>query len=296
MIKAGALNFKSLTRLSPFFLDIIRSDYDTRNRMMADIGVEGKVDVQLNCASWKFEGVCMPRLKPLSGESSAPNDTRTQLIDAAERLFAEEGIEAVSLRSIGLAAQQANKVAVQYHFIDKRSLVAAIFERRAPGIEARVSELVETLIGANDRPHLDLLVTALFMPLVESGGDEPNVYARFLLNLLCSRSYWSASNVSLARLMFGMEPVGSSATTHIVRLIDEALPDIPRTVLRQRLCSVTRMLLGAIVNRENMLAAGHAVWPLDLLIDDQFTMIVGALSRQPRDHFTGLEAAAGLMA
>lgn len=214
------------------------------------------------------------------------NDTRTQLIDAAERLFAEQGIEAVSLRSIGIAAQQANKVAVQYHFTDKRSLVAAIFERRAPAVERRVSDLAEALIGPRGEADLDTLVTVLFMPIVESRHDECNVYARFLLNLLCSQSYWSVSNVSLARLMFGLEPEGASATTHIVRLIEEALPLIPRSLLRQRLCSVTRMLLGAVVNRENAEAAGHVVEPLDALISDQFTMMVGALSRPPRAHPT----------
>jgi AcrR family transcriptional regulator len=226
----------------------------------------------------------MPRTRASLQHPPIMNDTRTQLIDAAERLFAEQGIEAVSLRSIGLAAQQANKVAVQYHFTDKRSLVAAIFERRAPAVERRVSDLADALIGPNGEADLDMLVTALFMPIVESRYDEPNVYARFLLNLLCSQSYWSVSNVSLARLMFGLEPEGTSATTYIVRLIEEALPDIPRSLLRQRLCSVTRMLLGAVVNRENAQAAGHAVEPLDALISDQFTMMVGALSRPPRPH------------
>jgi AcrR family transcriptional regulator len=226
----------------------------------------------------------MARTKLSSRENRAAVDTRTQLIDAAERLFAEQGIEAVSLRSIGVAAQQANKVAVQYHFTDKRSLVAAIFERRAPAVEARVSELAEALIDPDAPRDLEALVTVLFTPIVESKEEGPNIYARFLLNLLCSRTYWSVSNVSLARMMFGLEPVGSSATTHIVRLIDEALPHIPRSVLRQRLCSVTRMLLGAVVNRENALATDHPVWPLDMLIADQLTMMAGALARPVRDH------------
>jgi hypothetical protein len=190
----------------------------------------------------------------------------------------------VSLRSIGIAAQQANKVAVQYHFCDKKSLVAAIFERRAPAVEVRVAELADALLTDQDRLDLHGLITVLFLPLVEAPEDRPNIYARFLLNLLCSKSYWSVSNVSLARLMFGLEPEGSSTTTHIVRLIDEALPDIPRAVLRQRLCSVTRMLLGAVVNRENARAAGHSVWTLDALLADQFIMMAGALSRPPRER------------
>ena len=225
----------------------------------------------------------MPRTRSTLHKAQVGNDTRNQLIDAAERLFAEQGIEAVSMRSIGVAAQQANKFAVQYHFTDKRSLVAAIFERRAPAVEDSVSELTEMLVGSNSRPELGILVSVLFLPIVRCGNDKPNIYARFLLNLLCSQSYWSVSNVSLARLMFGLEPEGQSATTHIVKLIDKALPHIPRAVLRQRLCSVTRMLLCAVINRENAQAAGYPVWPLDTLISDQLAMMAGALSQPFHD-------------
>jgi AcrR family transcriptional regulator len=222
----------------------------------------------------------MPRISTLASESPLPGDTRTQLINAAERLFAESGIEAVSLRSIGIAAQQANKVVVQYHFINKKSLVAAIFEMRAPEVERRIADLAHELIKPGEAPSLLTLVTVLFRPIIATDENGPDVYARFLLNLLCSGTYWSVSNVSLARLMFGLEPVGDSGTTAVVRMIDQALPGIPKAVLRQRICSLTRMLLGAVVNRENALAAGEPVWPLEALLADQLQMIAEAL-KQP---------------
>ena len=52
-------------------------------------------------------------------EESMPrnaDETRTQLMRAAERLFAERGIEVVSLREINRAAAQRNATALQYHF------------------------------------------------------------------------------------------------------------------------------------------------------------------------------------
>jgi len=54
----------------------------------------------------------------------APPDTRTQLLDAAERLFAERGFRGTSIRAITDLAG-ANLAAVGYHFGSKAELLAA---------------------------------------------------------------------------------------------------------------------------------------------------------------------------
>src|SRR5439155_5960126 len=75
------------------------------------------------------------KARPAAGE---------QMILAAERLFAERGIGAVSLREIGSAAGQRNNGAAQYHFGTKRGLVDAIVEYRMQPInERRVALLAE---------------------------------------------------------------------------------------------------------------------------------------------------------
>ena len=48
---------------------------------------------------------------------------RQAIVEAAERLFAERGIEAVSLRDVSAAAGQRNHSAAQYHFGDRAQLV-----------------------------------------------------------------------------------------------------------------------------------------------------------------------------
>ena len=58
-----------------------------------------------------------------------PTDTRESLLDAAESLFAEHGIQASSLRMITQRAG-ANLAAVHYHFGSKEGLVRAVFSRR----------------------------------------------------------------------------------------------------------------------------------------------------------------------
>uniref|UniRef100_UPI0010418D0F TetR/AcrR family transcriptional regulator n=1 Tax=Actinomadura fibrosa TaxID=111802 RepID=UPI0010418D0F len=65
------------------------------------------------------------------------NDTRERLLDAAERLYAERGIDGVSLREIVQAAGARNATAVQYHFGDRGGVIRAIFARHLPDVSAR---------------------------------------------------------------------------------------------------------------------------------------------------------------
>ena len=110
-----------------------------------------------------------------------PNDTKSALLDAAERLFAERGLHGVSLREIGIAAGQRNQAATQYHFGDKPGLVLAAFERRAVEVNRRRLELLteaaaEGPLGVRD------LVEAFVRPMAEQ-VERGNSYIRFVSRL-----------------------------------------------------------------------------------------------------------------
>jgi len=65
----------------------------------------------------------------------APPDTRTQILDAAEHLFAERGFRGTSVRAITDLAG-ANLAAVAYHFGSKAELLAAAARRVIEPINA----------------------------------------------------------------------------------------------------------------------------------------------------------------
>src|SRR5262245_52314593 len=68
-------------------------------------------------------------------------DTKTQILDAAEKLFAKQGFEATSLRAI-IADAGVNLAAIHYHFRSKEGLVRAVLQRRfAPINEERIRQL-----------------------------------------------------------------------------------------------------------------------------------------------------------
>jgi AcrR family transcriptional regulator len=99
---------------------------------------------------------------------------RAQLVDAAERLFAEHGIAGVSLREVGAAAGQRNNSAAQYHFGDKDGLVAAIFERRMTPIDRRRRAMLADRDGS---------ISSLVRAVVEPLHRAPARYRRFLQQL-----------------------------------------------------------------------------------------------------------------
>jgi AcrR family transcriptional regulator len=79
-------------------------------------------------------------------------DTRILLLDAAERLFAEAGFAATSLRNI-TAVAGVNLASVNYHFGSKDALLEAVIQRRlAPVNDERLRRLDELEAQAGTEP------------------------------------------------------------------------------------------------------------------------------------------------
>ena len=102
--------------------------------------------------------------------SATTYDTRDRLLDTAERLFAERGIDATSLRHI-TAEADANLASVNYHFGSKEQLVRELFARRIGPInrerldqlaacQARGDTSLECVLSAFLGPALRLRLNA----------------------------------------------------------------------------------------------------------------------------------------
>lgn len=101
----------------------------------------------------------------------ATADVRDRLVAAAEELLARQGLDAVSLREINVAAGTANASAVQYHFGGRAGLLRAVLDKHRPAIEARRHALLDRYEGA-DLDDLRELVAAYVRPLA-SELDTP---------------------------------------------------------------------------------------------------------------------------
>lgn len=94
-----------------------------------------------------------------------PRDTKTRILDAAEKLFAQNGFDATSLRDI-TAEAQVNLAAVNYHFQSKDSLIDAIIQRH---IEPVTQKRLAMLDAAGPDPTLEQIVEAFVAPVLQ--GD-----------------------------------------------------------------------------------------------------------------------------
>jgi AcrR family transcriptional regulator len=100
-------------------------------------------------------------------------NTRSRILDVAEELFGERGLDGVSIRDITQKAK-VNLAAVHYHFGSKEDLIAAVFERRVvPVNEARLAALdkVEKTAGRRG-PGLEDILEAFITPAVRSSLED----------------------------------------------------------------------------------------------------------------------------
>lgn len=108
-------------------------------------------------------------------------ETKARILDAAERLIAERGLD-VSLRAITTAAS-VNLAAVNYHFQSKDALLDAVIARRIEPINRVRLEMLDTLEGEYPSGVLPLepVLEAFLTPVLQmEAGDHVRVlFGRF---------------------------------------------------------------------------------------------------------------------
>ncbi len=117
------------------------------------------------------------------------DETRARLIQAAERLFAERGVETVSLREINREAGQRNATALQYHFEDRPGLLRAVLAKHEAAVEESRHGLLDEL--EKDGPtDLQRLSAALVLPVAEKLSDRAGgrPYLRIVAQLINSHA------------------------------------------------------------------------------------------------------------
>ncbi len=107
--------------------------------------------------------------------------TRTLILDAAETLFSEHGLDGVSMRAIAASAG-VTLALVNYHFGSKDGLYRAAFERRgAPLAQSRRAALAAVLGQEGCAPAIGDVLDALARPWVEMRGQPGGLaYARLI--------------------------------------------------------------------------------------------------------------------
>lgn len=112
-------------------------------------------------------------------------ETRDLLLRTAVQLIAERGVEAVSLREIGIAAGQANNAVLHYYFGDRDGLLRAIVEKFSITRE-EAARVLRVYLSGDGRATPSDLAQALIAPLAVYLDHEP-AYLRFITRMLGDR-------------------------------------------------------------------------------------------------------------
>jgi AcrR family transcriptional regulator len=154
---------------------------------------------------------------------------REKLLDCAERLFADHGLEGVSLRAINAEAGL-SPAALHYHFGSQKALVEALLERQMPALMERRRRLLDAL---DDRPEPATareILSALIQPQVEllvEGGEPGLRYMRLIHRL-------QSDNDLDPRFVIERWPGGVDRLVPLLRAANPSLP-LPIIALRLRL-------------------------------------------------------------
>lgn len=151
------------------------------------------------------------------------HSTKYRILDAAEKLFADKGVDGTSIREICHTAG-ANQAAVNYYFKKKQDLVRAVVERRMTNITARRTLLLDA-IDQVDEPQVRDYVLALVIPLAELIENEEKsgqAFMAIVARLLHERAdlVWSIilkhNSENLDRILGGLSKTTSGLSIEIL--------------------------------------------------------------------------------
>jgi AcrR family transcriptional regulator len=173
--------------------------------------------------------------------------TQEAILTAAERLFAEHGVFAVSNRQVSEAAGQGNNAAVGYHFGTKTDLVRAIEQRhRVPIERLRQNMVAETVQSATD--DMRSWVACLVRPLTDhlAALGNPSWYARFAAQVMTDPAYYN---------IMVKDALTSESLVQVIDGISRCLPELSIEVRVERNLMARNLLVHTCADRERAMAA-----------------------------------------
>ncbi|MFG6283076.1 TetR/AcrR family transcriptional regulator [Sphingomonas sp. S6] len=195
-------------------------------------------------------------------------DTSVALIEAAERLFGQQGIENVSLRQVRIEAGAANNSAIAYHFKDREDLVRAIWAYRLPVLDVARRAMIDDVVSRNEARVAAAVLRTIVIPnydLRDSTGVHR--YAAFVRNAMRWRQGALIRNARLTE---------TPASVEALSLYLALRPDLPSALMLYRLRHASGLFYDMVVERDAAIAAGDDVIGEDDFLAEAIGMMEGA--------------------
>ena len=175
----------------------------------------------------------------MTSATTTAEPVQQRLLDAAEQLIGERGIDGVSLRAINAEADS-NVAAAHYHFGSKEALVRAVLARRMSLLAEERFEMLAVL-EQDPAPPARAVVEVFTLPLVRlAATDEGSTYVRFLAALDRGGEPW------LRLLDEGFRPQWERLAPVLAR----ATPDVPEALREVRMSVAGTTLLHMLADAD----------------------------------------------
>ena len=161
-------------------------------------------------------------------EAGTLASTPLRMLDVAEQLFAQKGIDMVSIREIVLASGQANPSAARYHFGTREALIGALLERRIRAINILRVQRLDALEASGEAADVHALISLAVGTLGDIVRTEPwgGNYVRVAAQALFSPQLHLRSLI---------DPEAWAGHNRLNAKLRALLPDLPEAVFRERI-------------------------------------------------------------
>ena len=174
--------------------------------------------------------------------SKGADETKERILSAAERLFAEYGFEAVSLRRITTEAL-ANVAAVNYYFGSKEALIDELINQHTLPVmkeRMRLLDAAEQMFQVGVVP-VEVILDAVmrpFLTVMKEGGD---VFGKFIGRCMSERG---------DRIPAQSMRSAQRVVKRVTAMLTDALPDVEAEVLSWRVHFCFGVMAHTLMNED----------------------------------------------
>lgn len=185
---------------------------------------------------------------PVSDKSTKADKTRHDIVRAAEKLFAERGFRAMTLREVTREAK-VNLAAVNYHFGSKRALMLAVIRNRIEPINAERMQRLNALITeyAPAPIPLERIFDALFRPLFE--GTKKDGHNHGLISVIGRALTEPADFMRTLHKEFFAD-----LSRHFMVELKRSCPELSDEIIQYRFFLVISTMIGTLTEKGRLTA------------------------------------------